>query len=335
MEKEGYYWVQLQKMLLLQETAGYMKRIHRWIPFLFISAVFLYSCEQDVINGIREEGYWFANSLVHRQLNGPVKSLQVENTISEFNREGYLVSYGDTNGDNRYTYEYKDGRVVTYTADLDYMSEPYVMNYEYKNTGKFIPVEGDLEEIVKLVPGLSASYDMESRLDYTFRDTTMKIIYSWRKFPLPWSKYDTTLVSYSGNLPLGSKIVYSSYPDRVYYNDYEYDSKGNITKYVVGWKDSVNRNSTTYQFCTLNEYLLISSTKQEWIEGSNVGSVNTTFTYNEYGHLVGKESDVGNRFAYSYEYDTYGNWIIRRFSEHWGSGAWGTGVQNRTITYFE
>lgn len=280
--------------------------------------------------------FWTSNALTRNKLYGSVHTLisNYNNYIgyAEFNREGNLISgYSSSIGygisdTSTWSSEYANGKQVkyTYVPNTRRPSNKTITNFEYENTGKYIPqASGLFSGTLYLIPSLSAVYNETSREEYTFYGSELWVIRTGGNLP-----DDTTIVVYSGDYP-------SSFSNRSYEcNRIVYANNGMILSYTV-----LNKEISTqmvYTYLPDSKYLLLDNVVTTDLRWDN--QTYRLYNYNNRKDLLEalSDDDWSERYT-NYIYDKQGNWTSSKYYYRpYGAEAdWEEyGTTTRKYTYY-
>ena len=274
-----------------------------------VSSAFI-SCQLEDSVG-ESTNYWDSNALTKNKLYGSVHIVvsKYMNYIGyiEFNREGNPISSYQTaigygiSDTSTMSVEYADGKQVkyTYVPDTRHPSIKTITNFEYGNTGKYIPqASGLFSGTLSLIPSLSAEYSETSREDYIFYGSELWIVKAEKGLP-----NDTTVVVYSGNYP-------SSFSNRSFEcNRIVYAKNGMILSYSV--LDKGSSTQIVYTFLPDSKYELLDNVVTTDLRWEN--QTYRLYSYNNHKDLMEAVSDDDWSERYTnYTYDKHGNWTSRK-----------------------
>lgn len=283
--------------------------------------------------------WWYRANLAPIQ---GVKSVSDENFTANFDRNGRLIyqkysNYGET---SETTYEYNSDNLVTKetykSVDSEGQKHESVTTYEYKNKGKFVPMQFFHLYDTGLVPDLSkvteVSNGVTSTVTYTFGsdgNLTMTLDYGD-------GDSDTYTVEFKGAYPYHMEIVYENNVSD-FIGPITYQSNGMFDCYTEGFNyEDGSKSTRKYYFRKdFNNAMLMEKYDLDQSWSHDV----TTYEYDAKGNMV-KETEVIENFTegetytyiwtYKYEFDSKGNWIKRTSSSDAGNEF----VETRTIEYY-
>lgn len=308
------------------------------ILVLFIGYIFS-SCETNNPIPIVEtdpnifSNYWEANTLVHNQLRGKVKSVSYTTgdviTTDNYTETGYIsetaVLYDNLIDYTKYYYTTSgiiDSIITTFSG---YKSQSII--YQYQNTGKFVFADPHNYTGISLLKNLkSISYLNGAVCSYISKGNTMQIIDSYK------TSSDTTFVTYSGNYPISISSSFGS-PRR---KDITYYNNGMFKSYTDDYSNSTSSSESKYYFRADDKFQILDSVSVTNTANSLTTHHTDTLKYNDNKDLIYKpESDLTRK--YSYVYDSHKNWIKRTCIIKYKNNPYGwlTITDNRTISYWQ
>lgn len=330
------------------------RRINFIIVLIFILNI---SCKTNDpttdINNSDPINYWEKNTLKHMNLKGSVKTIITTtdgNTETlQFNAKGFIssVSVGNMYLCN-YEYNTNNNLIKTTQVITFFSAETTITTYEYKNFGKYIPMDIynlpiDIYKysslyIPTLVSNLSAAIISDNeRKDYVIKnDTTLYLINTRPNLNNTKILKDTAIIKYKGSYPISFDFK-SIDGSTVKGENITYYSNGMFATYKQNMIRYGNLYNNSYNFLS-NDFTLIPST----ITISN-GNYPEQYLYNELYDLLSDKLLVGNNLSEqeiteysSYIYDINKNWIsrIKKF-KRMGSQTYDSAVtETRKITYW-
>jgi len=309
----------------------------------FALSLFLYaSCTTDDNHVGNVSNYWTANSLVHDQLSGAVRTVTTNSglTVTTYNADGNKVSTvtSGTGFSNSVTYNYENGKLVSEIASTQNSEEvskraatTSIIYYEYENGDKYIPSRSNHFAEEGLMQGLSAVIQDDSRNDFTFHGNDLWMVFTETNGSE--ITRDTVVVPYDGNYPA------SLTTDWNYCKDMTYASNGMFLNYTEGFYGATYDDAYVYTFLAHDTYMLPSKvveTYQNSASGSLVTLVYTTnYTYNDRMDITSQISDTYTQEYSDYVYDAQGNWVSRNYRYKYLLEAWSDyTTETRAITYW-
>ena len=311
------------------------KQILILISFIALS---LSSCETNNPNPVNEtdpnsfSNYWEANTLVHSQLYGKVKSVsnttEGVTTTDNYTETGYIsktsVLYNGLEEDTRYYYT-KPGVLDSIITTINgYKSRSII--YQYQNTGQYTLADPYNFTGISLVKNLkSISYMNGAVCSYISKGDIMQIIDSYK------TSSDTTFITYSGNYPISiSSSLGSRRKDITYYNN------GMFKSYTDSYWSSTSSSESKYYFKADDKFQLLDSVSVTSTVNSSTTHYTETLKYNDNKDLIFKP-ESGLTREYSYVYDSHKNWIKRTciLRDKDDPNGWLTIPEERTITYWQ
>jgi YD repeat-containing protein len=274
------------------------------------------------------KNYWERSALVHQQLKGKVKSVQVVGgSLANFDQSGRITSitsyWGDDPAVTNYTYN-AAGQLISVVDGYSTSS------YTYGTHGKYIPTfRFHWPEMGPLMLNLtSTTTGYGYSVNYVFSGDKLLEINSWENEGV--ISKDTNIIDYQGKYPQGYETIYEGgYGEFV---NATYFENGMFRVYSEGFIRTDGRDTRKWTYKTDNEYMLIDT--REFSNPDNYSKA--VYTYDDKKNVTKIVETSGTDVyttEYTYEYDSHGNWTKKTEKYSYGTDV-NEYVTERVITYW-